>query len=173
MKKRAMVFVVIAVLIPLIACCILYLSGTFGIAEDAINREQMKTVSWDTQDYDTIGVSDGESLYAGVMYLKDYSEAKYFIYIKKAGLSLGWHFLRSGSLSETDGIRAFDCGKYGIAYVSMNTNGTVRRIEFEDGRQPSKTEKVGKIICERSQDAIHFYDAKGNRMEYNMLTVLE
>ena len=84
----------------------------------------------------------------GVMYMKDYSDAKYFIYIKKDGLSFGWHFLQSGGLSEIDGIRAFDCGQYGMAYVSINENGTVQKIEFTDGRNPSTTENVGKIICE-------------------------
>ncbi len=171
MKKRSIVLVVIIAL--LIACCGLYFGGNIGIAEDKINQEQMKTVPWNIQDYNVIGVSDGESLYVGVMYLKDYSDAKYFIYIKKDGLSLGWHFLRSGSLSEVDGIRAFDCGRYGIAYVSMNENGIVQRIEFEDGREPSNTEDVGKIICERSQGIVHFYDASGNRIGYNTLTVLD
>lgn len=171
MKNRTIVFAVIIVL--LIACCSLYLGGNIGIAEDKINREQRKTVAWDLQDYRIIGASDEKLLYVGVMYMNDYSDAKYFIYIKKSGLSLGWHFLQSGSLSEIDGIRAFDCGRYGIAYVSMNTNGAVQKIEFEDGREPSTSENVGKIICERSQGAVHFYDANGNRVEYNTITVLD
>lgn len=172
MKKRTIVFAVIIVL--LIACCSLYLGGNIGIAEDKINREQRKTVSWDLQDYRITGASDEKSLYVGVMYMNDYSDAKYFIYIKKSGLSFGWHFLQSGSLSEIDGIRAFDCGQYGIAYVSMNTNGAVQKIEFEDGREPSTTENnVEKIICERSQGVVHFYDANGNSVEYNTITILD
>lgn len=171
MKKRAIV--IAAIIILLIACCGLYFGGNIGIAEDKINLEQMKTVSWGEQEYSVIGTSDGESLYVGVMYMKDYSDAKYFIYIKKTGLSFGWHFLQSGGLSEIDGIRAFDCGRYGIAYVSLNENGTVQKIEFEDGREPSTTENVGKIICEESKSIIHFYGANGERIGCNEITVLD
>ena len=109
----------------------------------------------------------------GVMYMKDYSDAKYFIYIKKDGLSFGWHFLQSGGLSEIDGIRAFDCGQYGMAYVSINENGTVQKIEFTDGRNPSTTENVGKIICEESKSTIHFYDVNEEIIRCNKITVLD
>jgi len=162
MKKRILVSVMIVLLI---ACGGFYFSGNIGIAEDKINHEQMKTVSWEEQDYSVVGTSDGKSLYAGVMYMKDYSDARYFIYIKKSGLSFGWHFLQSGSLTEADGIRAFDCGEYGTAYVALNKNNHVQTIEFEDGREPSTTENVGSPICERSKGVIHFYNAAGNMIE--------
>lgn len=171
MRKRAIV--IAAIVILLIACCGLYFGGNIGIAEDRINSEQMKTVSWDEQEYNVIGTSDGDSLYVGVMYMKDYSDAKYFIYIKKDGLSFGWHFLQSGGLSEIDGIRAFDCGQYGMAYVSINENGTVQKIEFTDGRNPSTTENVGKIICEESKSTIHFYDVNEEIIRCNKITVLD
>ena len=171
MRKMAIVIAVIVVL--LIACCGLYFGGNIGIVEDRIISEQMKTVSWDEQEYNVLGTSDGDSLYVGVMYMKDYSDAKYFIYIKKGGLSFGWHFLQSGGLTELDGIRAFDCGQYGIAYVSINESGTVQKIEFTDGSNPSTTENVGKIICEESKSTINFYDANGEIIRCNRITVLD
>jgi hypothetical protein len=168
MKKRILVGVIIALLI---ACCGFYLSGTIGIAEDQINQEQMKTVSWEEQDYNVIGTSDGTSLYVGVLYRKDASDAKYFIYVKKSGLSFGWHFLQSGGLSEADGIRAFDCGEYGTAYVALNQNNNIQKIEFEDGSEPSVIENVSGPICEHSKGVICFYDASGNLVEPTKVTV--
>ncbi|MDO4549084.1 MAG: hypothetical protein Q4D04_13395 [Clostridia bacterium] len=169
MKKGIIVVSVAAVL--LIACCGFYFSGNIGIAQDKINHEQMKTVSWEKHDYSVIGASDGESIYVGVMYMKDYSDAKYFIYIKKGGLSFGWHFLQSGGLTEIDGVRALDCGEYGTAYVALNENNNVQKIEFEDGRKPSIKENVRSPICEHSKSVIHFYDAAGNIVEPTKLTV--
>ncbi len=171
MKKKSIIIAAVVVLV--IVCCGFYFAGNRGITVEEINSEQMKTVSWDVHDYSVVGASDEETLYAGVMYMNDFSDAKYFIYIKKDGLPRGWHFLRSGSLTKVDGIRAFDCGEYGNAYVAINSDGTVQTMEFEDGREPSRTENVGSIICERSQDPIHFYDAEGNILEYTTLKVLD
>lgn len=168
MKKSILICVIVVLLV---ACCGFYFGGNIGIKEDKINNEQMETVSWQKQDYSVIGASDGESLYVGVMYMKDYSAAQYFIYIKKGGLSFGWHFLQSGSLTEADGVRAFNCGEYGTAYVALNENNNIQKIEFEDGREPSITENVGKPICERSKSVIHFYDASGNIVEPTKLTL--
>lgn len=162
MKKRILVCVIV---ILLIACCGFYVRENIGIAEDQINQKQMETVSWEQQDYSIIGASDGESLYVGVMYMKDRSDARYFIYIKKKGLSLGWHFLQSGSLSEVEGVRAFDCGEYGTAYVALNKANNIQKIEFEDGSEPSVIENIGSPICECSKSVIHFYDAAGNMVE--------
>lgn len=173
MKIKKSVLALTAAAVLLIAGYALYRSGTIGIAEDQINCEQSKTVSWEEQEYDIVGASDGESLYVGVLYRKDLSDAKYFLYVKRSGLSFGWHFLRSGSLSESDGVRAFDCGAYGTAYVSLNGSGAVQKIEFEDGRTPAVTEPAGKIICERSKSAVRFYDANGEEVAYSRLTALE
>jgi hypothetical protein len=166
MKKRILISVVI---ILLIAFCGFYFSRNIGIAEDKINQAQMETVSWEKQDYIVTGTSDGGSLYVGVMYMKDDSDAKYFIYVKKSGLSFGWHLLQSGGLTEGDGLMAFDCGEYGIAYVALNQNNKIQKIEFEDGREP--TENVGNTICERSKSAVFFYDASGTIVEPTKVTV--
>lgn len=57
--------------------------------------------------------------------MKDYLDAKYFIYLKRGGWYFGWHFLQSGGLTEINGIRAFDCGEYGTAYVALNKDNLV------------------------------------------------
>lgn len=67
--------------------------------------------------------------------MKDYSDVKYFIYIKRGELYFGWHFLQRGGLIEIDGVRAFDCAKYDTAYVALNKDNIVNRIEFEDGEK--------------------------------------
>lgn len=170
--NKAKVFVGLGVILLLFYCGF-YFMNNVGISEDKINAEQMKTVSWNAQDYQIIGKSENKSLYVGVIYMKDYSDAKYFIYVKRGGLSFGWHFLRSGSLTELDGIRAFDCGEYGTVYVALNKNNMVSRIEFEDGREAFVTEKINGPICERSNAAVHFYDALGNAIEPNRLTLLK
>jgi hypothetical protein len=157
MKKRIAIG---AVIVLLIVCCGFYLSGNIGVSEDKIFQEQMETVSWEKQDYTAIGTSDGESLYVGVMRMNDFSDAKYFIYVKRGGLSLGWHFLQSGSLTEAEGLVALDCGAYGTAYVALNQNYDIQRIEFEDGRAP--VEDVGATICECSKSAVLFYNAFGD-----------
>lgn len=150
-----------------------YFKDKVGIPEDKINDKQAKTVSWNAQDYEIISASDNKSLYVGVMYMKDYSDAKYFIYVKRGGLYFGWHFLRSGSLIELHGILAFDCGEYGTAYVSLNKDNMVSRIEFEDGREVSVRENIKGPICERSNTAVHFYDALGKAVEPNRLILLK
>ena len=159
MKIRVIIILVFVILV--VAAFSFYMSGNIGISIDKINQEQMKTVSWDVHDYGVIGSSDDESIYVGVMYMKDYSDARYFIYIKRGGLSYGWHFLQSGNLTEIEGIKAFDCGEYGTAYVSLNNNGNIKKIEFSDGREPSVNENVGNIVCEQSQSPIIFYDING------------
>ena len=169
MKKKMVVAGVTALI--LIACGGFYFGGNIGIAEDEINGKQRETVSWREQDYIMTGASDGKSLYVGVMYMKDYSEAKYFLYIKKGGLSFGWHFLQSGSLTEADGIRAFDCGKYGTAYVALNKDKNIKKIEFEDGREPSVLDRRSGPVCERSQSVVRFYDAGGDIIEPNKITI--
>jgi hypothetical protein len=166
MKKR---IVIIAVIVLLVACCGVYLSGNIGISEDEIFREQMDTVSWEKQDYIMIGTSDGDALYVGVMRMNDDSDAKYFIYAKKSGLSYGWHFLQSGGLTEADGLVAFDCGEYGTAYVSLNQGHNIQKIEFEDGRD--SIEEVGGTVCECSKSAVLFCDASGNLIEPTKVTV--
>lgn len=113
MKKRIIIAIICVIMV--VVAFSFYMSGNIGISFDKINLEQMKTVSWDVHDYGVIGSSDDESIYVGVMYMKDYSDARYFIYIKRGGLSFGWHFLQSGNLTEIEGIKAFDCGKYGTA----------------------------------------------------------
>lgn len=150
-----------------------YAGGNIGIPEEKINEAQMGTVSWDPQDCSVIGSSDGQTLYVGVLYRKDYSDAKYFLYVQKGGLTIGWQFLRSGSLSETDGVRAFDCGQYGTAYVALNQTMAVQRIEFEDGRTPAETEPAGAVICEQSKSAVRFYDKDGNEISCSRLTVFD
>lgn len=157
--------------IILLFSCGFYFMGNVGISEDKINAEQAKTVSWNPQDYQTVSASDNKSLYVGIMYMKDYSDAKYFIYIKRGGWYFGWHFLQSGGLTEINGIRAFDCGEYGTAYVALNKDNMVNRIEFEDDREVSVMENIKGPICERSNDAVHFYDALGNAIEPNRLTL--
>ena len=169
-KKRALIAGVVALLI----CGGFYLSGNIGIAADEINDAQMRTVSWNPSDYCVTGTSSGGgTLYVGVMWMKDYSDARYFIYIKKGGLSLGWHFLQSGGLSEVDGLRAFDCGEHWTAYVALNQDGGVRRIEFEDGWEPSVREGVRGPICEQSRGVVRFYDAYGSVIEPNKVTLIE
>ncbi|RRD94449.1 hypothetical protein EII17_08105 [Clostridiales bacterium COT073_COT-073] len=162
--KKTKVVVGLGVIILLFYCGF-YFKDRVGISEDKINAKQAETVSWNAQDYQTISASDNKSLYVGVMYMKDYSDAKYFIYVKRGGLYFGWHFLQSGGLTEIDGIRVFDCGKYGTAYVAMNKDNIVSRIEFEDGREASVMENIKGPICERSNTAVHFYDALGNVIE--------
>ncbi len=170
--KKSKVFVGLGVIIMLFYCGF-YFMNNVGIPEDRINAEQVKTVSWNASDYQIISASDNKSLYIGVMYMKDYSDAKYFIYIRRGGLSFGWHFLGSGSLTELDGIRAFDCGEYGTAYVALNKDNLVSRIEFEDGRVATVMEEINGPICEISNAAVHFYDALGNAIEQNRLALLK
>jgi hypothetical protein len=168
MKKHIFISVVVVLLI---ACCGFFLSGNIGIAEDKIIQEQMETVSWEEQDYNVIGTSNGDSLYVGIMYMKDYSDAKYFIYIKESGLSFGWHFLQSGNLDEAMGIRAFECGEYGTAYVALNKDNNIQKIEFEDGREQFIIENVSNPICGNSESVILFYDTSGNIVEPTRVTV--
>lgn len=170
MKKRLSALCAAAVL--LLGAGFYLRGGGSGIPEDRINTEQAKNVSWDAQDYQTMGASDGKTLYVGVMYRKDYSDARYFIYIKKGGLSFGWHFLCSGGLSEQDGLRVFDCGEYGTAYVALNRAQAINRIEFEDGSEPAVIENVTSPVCVRSESAVHFYDAAGKPVEPNRMTLL-
>lgn len=170
--KKGKVAVGLGVIL-LLFCCGFYFKDNIGIPKDKINAEQAKTVSWNAQDYQTISASDNKSLYVGVMYMKDYSDARYFIYVKRGGLSFGWHFLRSGSLNELDGIRAFDCGEYGTAYVALNKDNMVSKIEFEDGREASVIEKINGPVCEKSNAAVHFYDALGNAIELTRLTIYQ
>lgn len=119
-----------------------------------------------------MGSSDGRTLYVGIMYRKDYSDARYFIYTKKGGLSFGWHFLCSGSLSEQDGLRAFDCGEYGTAYVALNSAQTVSRIESEDGSEPAVIGEPADPVCVRSGGTVHFYDAAGAPVAPSRMTLL-
>lgn len=154
----------------LVVCGYACFSGAIGISQEQINTEQLKTISSE-EDYDVTGATDDESLYVGVMYTKDYSDARYFIYIKREGLFLGWHFLQSGNLTESEGIKALDCGAYGTAYVALNTENTIQRIEFTDDREPSVNENAGKIICEQSKSTILFYDKDGNTVECDRQTV--
>jgi hypothetical protein len=77
--------------------------------------------------------------------------------------------LRSGELTEADGLKAFDCGEYGTAYVALNQNNKIQKIEFEDGREP--TENIRSTICERSKRAVFFYDAAGNIIEPTTVTL--
>jgi hypothetical protein len=163
MKKRILISVVV---ILLIACCGIYLSKNIGISDDKINDAQMKTVSWNKLDYTVAGETNGESMYVGVMRMNDFSAAKYFIYIKKGGLSFGWHFLQSGDLSKEDGLMAFDCGEYGIAYFALNPDNNIQKIEGEDGRE------VGTTICCQFKHAVRFYDAAGNIVEPTKVTVI-
>lgn len=152
----------------------LYNSGFIGITEEKINQEQKKTVSWDSRDYTIRGTcADDSALYVGIMYMKDYSDARYFIYIDKSGWSFGWHFLRSGSLTDIDGLREFNCGEYGKAYVALNAEHDIQRIEFDDGREPTVTENTNYPIVEQSKNMIRFYDKSGNLIEPSVIKVAD
>jgi len=171
-RKRKPVFAIGTVLLILLLAYLgLYQSGHIGITDDKINDEQMKTVAWDPQDYQTVGTAEENgSLYVGVMFLEDHSAAKYFLYGNKTGLSFGWRFLQSGDLINIDGLTEFDCGKYGTAYVALNKNGNIQKIEYEDGREPC--ENTSYVIIEQTKEPVHFYDGNGNRIEPFVLPVI-
>lgn len=97
--------------------------------------------------------------------MKDLSDAKYFIYVNRKGFSFGWHFLAGGALSDVDGLREFDCGEYGKAYVALNAEYNIQKILFEDGREPSILENTNYPIAEESKQIIHFYNKDGDLIE--------
>lgn len=171
MKKLVFIIGAVFVLLALVFCS-LYVQGNIGIPLDKINDEQMDAVSWEGEECNVVGASsDGGSLYVGIIYKKDYSAANYFIYVKKGGLNFGWHFLQGGNLP--DGLRAFECGEYGRAYVALNADHNIHKIEFEDGREPAVVEDIQGPVCEQSQHFIHFYDADGNIIEPIRVIVIE
>jgi len=173
MKKRLVLTVCAVIALMVFAYIGLYNTGYIGISADKINQEQMNTVSWDYQDYVVLGTcADNSALYVGIMYMKDYSDARYFIYVNRSGLSFGWHFLQSGGLTDIDGLREFDCGKYGKAYVALNAEYNIQRIEFENGCEPEVFENTDHIIVEQSKDTIHFYDKNGNLIEPSTIKVV-
>lgn len=173
MKKPVFIIGAVFALVLLIFCC-LYAQGNIGIPVGKINDEEIDTVSWDREDCNVVSAySDGGSLYVGIIYKKDYSAANYFIYIKRGGLDFGWHFLQGGNLPEEDGLRAFECGEYGRAYVALNADHSIHKIEFEDGREPAVAEDIQGPVCEQSQRVIQFYDADGNIIEPIRAAVIE
>ena len=117
-------------------------------------------------------VSDGRCLYVGIMYKIDFSDANYFLYVNRDGLSIGWHLLQSGELTEEDGLIEFDCGKYGKGYVSLNKDNYIQKIEYGEGWEPSIRENINRPIIERSDEVIYFYDANGNVVEPDKYVVL-
>jgi len=175
MRKRIVLIVCAVVGMMALTYIGLYNSGYIGITDDKINQEQMKTVSWDAHDYLVLGSgSDDSALYVGVMFMKDYSDAKYFIYVNRSGLPFGWCFLQSGDLTELDGLREFDCGKYGKAYAALNAGCEIQRIEFEDGGNPAVIENTNHPIVEQTQSKyrVHFYDKNGDPIEPCVMKVV-
>jgi hypothetical protein len=174
MKKRILIG---AVAVLLIVCCGVYFGGNIGIAEEKISREQRETVSWEEQDYSITGTSNGGALYVGVLYRNDHAAAKYFIYVKKSGLLSGWHFLQSGGLTDADGLVAFDCGKYGTAYVALNQDDTIQKIELEEDGTPSvreiELENGSGPICVPAENGALFYNASGELVEPTRVAVLQ
>lgn len=174
MKKKP--FITVFAIAAIMACVylVLYNSGYIGITDDKINQEQMKTVFWHDPDYVVVGSgADDSALYVGIMYMKDYSDARYFIYINKSGLSFGWHFLRGGNLADAEGLMAFECGKYGTAYVALNAEYEIQKIVFEDGREPSVTENTNWPIVEQSEGTVYFYDQSGKVIEPSVITLVD
>jgi hypothetical protein len=172
MKKR--ILAAVAAVLILVGCGF-YVSGTIGIAEDQINQEQIKTVSWAEQASLVTSASDGGALYVGVLYRENDPNAKYFIYVKRSGLLSGWrgwHFLQSGGLTDAEGLIALECGEYGTAYVALNQSGQIKKIELEEGGEPSVLEAGSGPICAQSENGILFYDASGNLVEPARVTVI-
>lgn len=173
MKRPVFIIGAVFALLLLVFCC-LYVQGNIGVPMGKINDEEMDTVSWDREDCDVVSAySDGGPLYVGIIYKKDYSAANYFIYVKRGGLHFGWHFLQGGNLPEADGVRVFDCGGYGRAYVALNADRSIQTIEFEDDREPAVVEDIQGPVCELSQHDIQFYDADGNLIEPIRAAVIE
>jgi hypothetical protein len=172
MKKRILIGVIVVLLI---ACCSVYFSGNRGIAEEKINQEQVETVSWEQAETSVTGTSNGGALYVGVLYRNDHAAAKYFLYVKKSGLLSGWHFLQSGSLTDADGLIAFDGGKYGTAYVALNQEDTIQKIEWEEDGGPSvrEIENGSGPICVPAANGVLFYDASGELIEPTRVAVLQ
>jgi hypothetical protein len=70
---------------------------------------------------------------------------------------------------------AFDCGKYGTAYVALNQDDTIQKIELEEDGGPSvrEIENGSGPICVPAANGVLFYDASGELIEPTRVAVLQ
>ena len=162
MKKT--IFIVAVVLLALIGG--IFLGGRIGIPQDKIFNTQMDSMG-DMEGDDLTGI--GESIEnwpieIGLIYAKDYSRAKYYIYTHKSGLYLGWFPWIIGDLTEEDGLVEFDFGERGKAYFALNSNNKITKSVGSVTYPNNEVTIKGPIADLTEGNRIFYYDKDGNEV---------
>ena len=171
--KKKITGIIIAVLAIIAIYFVLYNTDYIGTTNLKAFEEQYDSVP-NKADYTSTGTNgNGRALLVGIVYRHDYSDARYYIYRNKSGLPFGWCYFASGNLSDADGLMAFECGKYGTAYISLNSENEIQRMVKEDEQGETHSANTTGPIAEQIEGAgtIYFYDQDGNLIEPERITV--
>ena len=141
-----------------------------GIPDSQI-MDDMRKRARITDDWE-FSQSGDEKLVAGVAYAPDRSDASYYLYLARGGFSFGYRFRQGGNLLPEMGIRGFDCGEFGTAYLSMNEQRT-ELIEIDDGENLWKIdvdpEKPFTEVVPKNGGEVRFFDENGTEVQIDAI----
>lgn len=151
----------------LLIAIVFAISGSFGVrknhVEENARAEQNIDTAWE------VSKSVNERIAAMIFYNEALDDYTFSIYIKRDGLSFGYHFSYGGSGSAImEGVQRFSYGNKGFALISMN-HSQISRIEVDNGVHVSSvvidSERPFALALPDDCGLVVLYDKYNNEVE--------